>query len=298
MVIRETAFPPPDGYQFWNTIRFIRMGKLDPTVRRETHRITVARHFHDGPATLELTERPDALVARAWGPGADAAVEAAHGMLGLHDPGVGDFGHKRLNAMLRPVMGTRLSRMPSVAQELPCHVLQQQIAWRDAARTWKQLVGTHGEPAPGPSGLTLPLSFDQLRRIPTHAYQKAGVIQNRIPTLREIGRLGSRIDDWLKESTERYLRLVQTLPHMGPWTARHTLAVAMGHPDVIVPHDYALPHTVCWALTGQPRGTDRQMVDLLEPFRGNRWRVVRLLWALNISAPRRGPRLASPHTRR
>ena len=298
MVSREASFTPPTGYQFWNTIRFIRMGKLDPTVRREPHRLLVARHFRDGPATLELTERKDSIVARAWGPGADAAVESAHAMLGLHDPGIDDFGHERLNAMLRPVMGTRLSRMPSVAQELPCHVLQQQISWRDAARTWKLMVGIHGEPAPGPSGLTLPLSFDQLRRIPIHAYQRAGVIQNRIPTLREIGRLGSRIDDWLEESTERYLRLVQTLPHMGPWTARHTLAVAMGHPDVIVPKDYALPHTVCWALTGQPRGTDQQMVDLLEPFRGNRWRVVRLLWALNISAPRRGPRLASPHTRR
>ncbi len=296
--LHEAQFETPDGFQFWNTVRFIRMGALDPTVIREPRRLAVARFYRDGPATLELTDRGRIVQARAWGPGAELALSAAHQMLGLHDPGVTDFGHPRLNAMLRPVMGTRLSRMPSIAQELPCHVLQQQIAWRDAARTWKQLTGAHGQPAPGPFKLQLPLSFEQLKRLPTHDYQKAGVIQNRIPTLREIGRLGPRIDAWLAESPAHYLKRIQTLPHLGPWTANHALAVAMGEPDVLVPRDYALPHTVCWALKGTPRGTDREMAEVLRPFAGQRWRIVRLLWALNISAPRRGPRLASPHTRR
>ena len=134
--------------------------------------------------------------------------------------------------------------------------------------------------------------------MPTHAYQAAGLAQHRIPTLREIGRLGYRIDDWLAESIDAFQSKIQTLPHLGPWTASHVLAVAMGEPDMIVPGDYSLPHTVSWALTGIPRGTDAHMVELLEPFRGNRWRIVRLFWALNVVAPRRGPKIATPHTHR
>ena len=274
------------------------MGKLDPTVRRDAERIVVARWFRTGPATLEVTARGGQLQVRAWGEGAESALAASGPMLGLHDAVVVDFGDARVNKLVRPVVGTRLSRMPSAAHELLCHVLQQQIAWRDAARTWKSLVSNHGAAAPGPFGLQLPLSFEQQHRLPHHAYQAAGVIESRIATLREIGRLGYRIDDWLAESVEVFTRRLQSLPRMGPWTTNHVLAVAMGEPDILIPGDYTLPHTVAWALRRQPRGTDQQMVDLLEPFRGNRWRLVRLLWALNISAPRRGPRLGSAHTRR
>ena len=49
---------------------------------------------------------------------------------------------------------------------------------------------------------------------------------------------------------------------------------------------------VAWALAGEPRGTDERMLELLEPYRGQRGRVVRLLELAGIAAPRYGPRLA------
>jgi hypothetical protein len=49
---------------------------------------------------------------------------------------------------------------------------------------------------------------------------------------------------------------------------------------------------VAWALAGEPRGTDERMLELLEPYRGQRGRVVRLLEASGIRAPAYGPRLA------
>jgi hypothetical protein len=32
------------------------------------------------------------------------------------------------------------------------------------------------------------------------------------------------------------------------------------------------------------------MLELLEPYRGHRFRVIRLLWMNGVQAPRRGPR--------
>jgi hypothetical protein len=50
---------------------------------------------------------------------------------------------------------------------------------------------------------------------------------------------------------------------------------------------------VAWALAREPRGTDERMLELLEPYRGQRGRVVRLLELAGMKAPRFGPRLAS-----
>ena len=56
--------------------------------------------------------------------------------------------------------------------------------------------------------------------------------------------------------------------------------------------DAHLPNLVAWALAGEPRGTDERMLELLEPYRGQRGRVLRLLELCGIRAPRYGPRVA------
>jgi len=67
--------------------------------------------------------------------------------------------------------------------------------------------------------------------------------------------------------------------------------VALGDRDSVSLGDYNLPNTVSWALAGEPRGTDERMLGLLEPYRGHRARVLRLLAAAGITAPRFGPRM-------
>ena len=68
-------------------------------------------------------------------------------------------------------------------------------------------------------------------------------------------------------------------------------ALVLGDADAVSVGDYHLPHTVSWALAGEARGSDERMLELLEPYRGHRGRVIRLLEAAGIAAPRRGPRL-------
>ena len=87
-------------------------------------------------------------------------------------------------------------------------------------------------------------------------------------------------------------RRIQAFPGVGPWSAARVGMVALGDPDAVPPGDYHLPHMVSWAFTGRPRGTDEQMLELLEPFAGHRGRVLRLLLAGGVGAPRYGPRMS------
>jgi hypothetical protein len=51
-------------------------------------------------------------------------------------------------------------------------------------------------------------------------------------------------------------------------------------------------------MAGEPRGNDARMLELLEPYLGQRGRVIRLLEAARIKPPRFGPRFAPGHIER
>jgi len=67
--------------------------------------------------------------------------------------------------------------------------------------------------------------------------------------------------------------------------------VALGDPDAVQVGDYHIPHAVGYALEGTVRSTDERMLELLEPYRGHRARVIRLIVVAGIAAPRFGPKL-------
>jgi hypothetical protein len=64
----------------------------------------------------------------------------------------------------------------------------------------------------------------------------------------------------------------------------------MGDRDAVVVGDYHLPHIVSYTLTGRRRGTDDEMLTLLEPYRGQRARALQLLVLGGRRPPRRAPR--------
>ena len=68
------------------------------------------------------------------------------------------------------------------------------------------------------------------------------------------------------------------------------LGPACADDDAVAIGDYHLPSIVSWNLAGEPRGTDDRMLALLEPFRGQRGRVVRLLVHAGRTPPAFGPR--------
>ena len=82
-----------------------------------------------------------------------------------------------------------------------------------------------------------------------------------------------------------------SLPGVGIWTAAETAQRAFGDPDALSVGDYHVPKMIGWTLLGRPI-EDAEMVELLEPMRPHRHRVVRLLEASGLAyEPRRGARL-------
>lgn len=79
---------------------------------------------------------------------------------------------------------------------------------------------------------------------------------------------------------------------IGEWTVGSFLGYAWGESDAVILGDYDLPHLVSYVFEGKRRGTDERMLELLEPYSGQRFRLVRWLFGAGWRVPRRGPRMA------
>jgi len=84
---------------------------------------------------------------------------------------------------------------------------------------------------------------------------------------------------------------LRTLPGIGAWTAAEVGQRALGDADAVSVGDFHLAKLVGWALVGEPVDDDT-MLELLEPYRGHRYRAVRMVELAGVHPPRRGPRFA------
>jgi 3-methyladenine DNA glycosylase/8-oxoguanine DNA glycosylase len=82
------------------------------------------------------------------------------------------------------------------------------------------------------------------------------------------------------------------------WTAAEVTQRTHADPDSISVGDYHLAHFVGYALTGRRGCDDDGMLELLEPFRPHRQRIVRLLGLSGVRAPRYGARITIQDHRR
>jgi 3-methyladenine DNA glycosylase/8-oxoguanine DNA glycosylase len=123
-------------------------------------------------------------------------------------------------------------------------------------------------------------------------FHPLGIERKRAETIRGAARRASRLEEAAAMSPAEAMVRLTAFPGIGVWTASQVIQVALGDPDAVVVGDYNLPHLVSWNLAGEARGGDERMLELLEPYRGHRARVVRLLKAGGESPPRFGPRLS------
>ncbi len=123
-------------------------------------------------------------------------------------------------------------------------------------------------------------------------FHRCGVERKRADTIRRAMARAGRVDEVAGLPLEAAYRRLRALPGVGPWSAAEVGLVALGDPDAVSVGDYHLPSQVAWALAGERTGTDERMLELLEPYRGHRGRVLRLLTIGGVGPPRRGPRTA------
>jgi 3-methyladenine DNA glycosylase/8-oxoguanine DNA glycosylase len=191
----------------------------------------------------------------------------------------------------RRLPGLRIGRTGAVVEALVPTVLEQKVQGIVAKRSYARLARLLGEPAPGPAPLLLPPEPDRLAALPYHAFHPLGVERRRADTVRLVARHATRLEEAAAMTPDGARRRLQAVPGVGPWTAAEVALFALGDADAVSVGDYHLPHHVAWALAGEARADDRRMLELLEPYRGNRGRVLRLLVAGTPGPPRFGPRL-------
>jgi 3-methyladenine DNA glycosylase/8-oxoguanine DNA glycosylase len=282
-------------------------GGRDPALRFEVSgSCWRATRTPDGPATLLLERRDGSLRARAWGPGTAWAIRRVPGLAGLDDdPSALEPRHEVVARAARARPGLRIGWTGAVLEALVPAILGQKVTVEEARRAWTGLSRRYGEDAPGPPGLRLPPSPEVLAALPYHAYHPFGVERRRADLVRAVCHEAVRLERAgaaaagpaafaaAPEGRASAYAALRAFPGIGPWTAAEVGARAFGDPDAVPVGDFHIPNLVAWALAGEPRGTDERMLELLEPYRGQRGRVIRLLKLSGIEAPRYGPRLAA-----
>lgn len=293
----------------------LKRGPADPCTRFTVGGVWRAIWTPQGPASIYMETSPlEATVsAKAWGPGAGWALETFPSVIGADDDQrpfrsmlerrcvLSRGGSERLRAhevvksLAHRVRGLRIGRTLSVTEAAIPSVLEQKVIIKEAHRSYRQLVRSLGERAPGPAGaagMLVPPRNDRLAATPYWLMHRFGVERKRAETLRRVASHARRLEETVRMCPADAARRLKAIPGVGPWTAAEVGLVSLGDADAVSVGDFHLPHYIIWALAGRARGTDAEMLELLEPYRGQRARVIRLVLAGAAAPPRYGPGLA------
>lgn len=262
-----------------------------PSLRHRDGDIWRATRTPEGAATIRLDHRNGSVDVEAWGPGAEWAVARAATLCGEDDDDSGFTpAHPLIARLHHEIRGIRIVRTGAVFEALVPTVILQQVTTEEGRNSYHHLVNALGEEAPGPAGLRLPPTAELLAHTPYWRFHRFGIERRRADVIIRAAQSVKRLEETVGMDIADAYRRMLAFPGVGPWTAAKVAMVALGDADAVPVGDYHLPHTIGFALDGTPRSSDERMLELLEPYRGHRARVIRLITAAGIGAPRFGPK--------
>lgn len=295
---RTLTFPGPASPGL--TLAPQRRGPGDPCFQLDADRAIWRTSLQSsGPVTARIRRTaPNAVACQAWGEGAQEFLDALPALLGADDdPAAYRPQHPIIGAAAERVPHLRLGRTARVLEALIPAVIEQRVPGADAFRAWRLLVTKFGSPAPGPAParMRVPPAADVWRRIPSWEFHRANVDPGRARTIVGCAQRADALERLTGRGAVEARQALTSLPGVGVWTAAETAQRAFGDADALSIGDYHIAKMIGWTLTGQPVD-DAGMVELLEPERPHRYRVVRLLEASGLAyEPRRGARLPVQH---
>ncbi|HEY3534758.1 MAG TPA: DNA-3-methyladenine glycosylase 2 family protein [Pedococcus sp.] len=250
-----------------------------------------------GPATLRLVQRAGLgeVVASAWGAGAQWSLDQVPALLGDGDDDSGFVPHHpQVARAWSRYAAWHVPRSGLVMHALVPAAIEQKVTGQEAFAGYRRLVRRFGSRAPGPGEdrrLWVAPDAAGWAAIPSWEWLRASVDGARSGTAVRAARVAGRLEDSVALGPLEGRRRLRSVPGIGVWTAAEVGQRALGDADAVSFGDYHVAKDVTWALTGEVMG-DAEMAELLEPYRGHRYRVQHLLELDHPARPRRGPRMA------
>lgn len=268
------------------TMALQQLGTYDPTARFEGSAFIKVHEDEHGRVVRHTIDRaPSGITIEVAGEGAASLLDVWRAQFPVED-GHDAFVavHPTLQRLVRALPGLRLLGVPWRLDVAVGAVLQQRVAFVDAARAFRQVAlkwGTHdalGVAFPGPR---------RLASISTAQLQSIGIDAQRARAIHLLAREEVR-SGFLRRPDDppRVRQRLLSIPGIGPWTTEMILGFGFGFGDrdALPLGDVHLPSLVASTLGGRTHGTDADMIELLQPYRGHRFRVVRLLWTAVFDA--------------
>ena len=289
------------------TLSALRRGGGDPCFRRQPDGVVWrATRTPQGPALLRLQAVPaEALVhAHAWGEGADWVLDGVPELLGERDDPSAFVPlpqHPLLVNAWRARPGWRVPRSRAVFEALAAAALEQRVTGGEAHDAWRGLVRGFGDVAPGPAGdegtaaagMRVPPAAQDWAAIPSWEWLRFGVELARRRVVLAAAKVAGRLEQTVELDGEAAAAALRVVPGVGVWTAAEVRQRAHGDADAFSWSDFHVARNVSWALTGEVLD-DAGCALLVEPYRGHRYRVQRLLELSGAARPRRTPRMTLP----
>lgn len=287
------------------TLALLRRGPGDPTFRRVGTQIWRTSRMPTGPVTYTVEQlSPRHIRGRAWGPGREELIERLPHTIGaVDDPSTFVADHPVLADAVRRFPGLRVPRTGRVLEALIPAIIEQKVLGVDAFAAQRRLIRKFGDQAPGPApdGMLVTPDAERWAAIPSWEWHLAGVDPSRARAAQAVARVASQLERLAElhvSDRAPVYRGLRSIPGVGVWTAAEVGYRALGDADAVPFGDFHVAKDVGTALVGR-RIDDTELAELLEPWSGHRYRVVRLVQLSPLArTERRGPRMARVDHRR
>ena len=247
-----------------------------------------------GEATLRITRAGHVADVAAWGPGAEAATQTVPTLLGNRDdPSALVPHHPVVASWIRRWPQRRLTATGTIWEHVIPTVCGQKVPGLNAKRSWQGILRAWGRqpPGPAPNSLRLPPTADLVASLAYHEFHRFDIERRRADTIIRFAQRASTLEASARCDSLQARTRLQSVSGIGPWSASIIVLMSHGDPDSVILGDYQIPNYVCWHLAGERRGDDNRMLELLEPYRGQRARVQTLAKSAG-APPRHGPRMS------
>lgn len=273
---------PSTGIDFRLTLAPLAMLVGDPTIRLSETSMTRATVTPDGPGaiTVEWSSDREEVSLTGHDAGGTWLLNRGPALVGVSDD-ASSFtpADPVVAALWARFRGDRVARTETLWHDIAWTIVQQRVHRRDAAAQWRRFIQGMGTPVTQVEGLMAPPDPQRVARIHHTELRRYGIDAQRAQALINVAIVANRLQRFVDGPLADARRPFMSIDGVGQWTFSCLSAFTWGDPDTVIMGDSGIPSLLASTLVGEKRGTDERMLEILEPYRPNRYRVLRLAFA-------------------